>query len=165
MRLVHAVAAVSATLLLFACGGSTDTSLVAGPRLFSAEQVTGTWAMRLSDSLACADTLADSVITVVVTESADSVQPGGSLTFVSRWTAPAPDSGGPLYGTVDLATGAVALRLYRTDFTAAAELNGFVIQAADTFVGALQDPYAAYSPALLAGASCIFHASGHRASP
>ena len=165
MRLVRKIAAASVTLLLFACGGSADTSLVTGPRLFSAAQVTGTWAMRLSDSLACADTLADTLITVVVSESADSVQPGGSLTFVSQWTAPAPDSGGPLYGTVDLATGAVALRLYRSGFTAAAELNGFVIQAADTFVGALQDPYAAYPPALLAGANCIFHASGHRVPP
>lgn len=82
-------------------------------------------------------------LTFVVTGTDDDVQPFGSLTFATSWTTAA--ATGPLFGTINLRTNVVALRLFGAADSTAATIDG-ILNDASKVDGQFADPYATLAP-------------------
>ena len=128
---------LGATLLLAACGAADPTG-VTGPRIPVAS-VAGMWTVTFPDAKCLAGPLAFDV-----TGTEDDVLPFGSLSFTSTWSAGT--LGGPLIGTINVATRVVTLHLYSADgVTGTASIDG-TLDDTLALAGTLTDPYATAAP-------------------
>jgi hypothetical protein len=142
---------LGATLLLAGCGSSAVTGAT-GPRIPVAA-VAGTWTVSFPDAECLAGPL-----TFSVAGTDEDVEPFGSLSFTSTWSADT--LSGPLVGTINVVTSVVTLHLYSADgFTGAASIDGSLDQN-QILAGTLTDPYAAAAPVFNA-AACQDHLVGH----
>ena len=142
---------VSLVSVLAACGGES-----AGPSgdALPVSAVTGTWTISAQDP-ACAG----GPLLILVAGAESDVQPFGSMNFATTWSSAT--AAGPLYGTVNLRTRTMTLRLVSSSGAGGiASLEGTLDEALG-FTGRIADPYGAAVPALSA-APCASPASGSR---
>ncbi|MES2305784.1 MAG: hypothetical protein V4558_09755 [Gemmatimonadota bacterium] len=133
-------------MLLAACGGGATGS--AGGAL-SASEVVGVWSVA-PKATGCVS----GPFLLTFTGSSDEVQPGGSLTFASTWSGQS--AGGRLYGTVNLSTRSVVLRLFGpVGVDQAASVEGTLRDTLNTrmLIAQFTDPYAGLPP-LFGAAGC-----------
>ncbi len=145
-----------AMLLLAACGGS-DPSAPSGDALPAAD-VTGTWTATLANPVCAGGT----PVTFLVIGTDDDVQPFGSLTFTSTWSAGA--ATGTLYGTFNLRTRVVSLRFFPTVESGQAAAFDGALDDTLALAGDWTDPYATLAPLFGAGA-CTTTATAARTAP
>ena len=151
MRHVARVVVPVLVVLLHACGG--DSSGPSGAEL-PAESVVGTWTVNVQNP-AC------SAIPIQITVAgADSdVQPFGSLSFATIWSAGT--AAGTLYGTVNVRTRTMTLRLVSSSGPRAIASVDGTLDESLAFSGRLVDPYGTASP-LLGPGPCESVVSGTR---
>lgn len=142
---------------LAACGGDSTGASSGG---LAVADVAGTWSVTTTSAACVAGAIS---LTFVGTPG--EVQPGGSLTFASTWSAAG--ASGTLNGTVNVNSRSVILRLFAAPGSLrVASIEGVIKDTLGTQVlyGQLVDPYAGLS-ALLGTTPCSAAVSGTRSSP
>ncbi len=153
MRLWSRFAAGMVLGMGVACGQPDPNAPIGTAR--PAAEVTGVWTAVPADA-ACTG----GPVTFSVSGSDDDVLPFGSLTFSTTWSTAS--ASGPLYGTINLRTGVVALRLFGVD-SAAATIDG-QLNATAGMDGRFADPYATLAP-VFGAAPCASAVSASRTVP
>lgn len=155
IRLVMAVCALPVSLALLAgCSGNPTGASSGG---IAVPDVVGTWSVA-GTAPACVA----GAISLVFAGTAEDVQPGGSLTFATTWSAAG--ESGALHGTVNLNNRSVILRLFGSPGSLrVASIEGVIKDTLGTRVlyAQLVDPYAGLSP-LFGTTACTGAISGTR---
>lgn len=146
---------LAATTLVGCSGDPTGAS----DGRIAVSDVVGVWSLTTTNAACVPGT-----ISLPIPDASGEVQPGGSLTFASTWSAAG--TNGPLHGTVNVNSRSVILRLFAAPGSQrVASIEGAIKDTLGTRVlyAQLVDPYAGLST-LFGAVACTSDVSGTRTS-